>query len=57
VQPIPRIGQSARLQFLSGLVTIDNAMIALINLSHLLSNPAEDAEPEFGVARATVAKV
>jgi purine-binding chemotaxis protein CheW len=42
VQPVPRAAQSARIDFLSGLVTIDSGMIALIDLEHLLSAPAED---------------
>jgi purine-binding chemotaxis protein CheW len=37
VQPVPRVVQSARLDFLSGIVTVDDAMIALIDLPHLLS--------------------
>jgi purine-binding chemotaxis protein CheW len=32
VQPVPRVVQSARLDFLSGIVTVDDAMIALIDL-------------------------
>jgi purine-binding chemotaxis protein CheW len=37
VQPVPQIAGSSRLGFLSGLVTIDGAMIALIDLPNLLS--------------------
>jgi purine-binding chemotaxis protein CheW len=37
IQPVPRVVQSARLDFLSGIVTVDDAMIALIDLPHLLS--------------------
>ncbi len=37
IQPVPRIAQAARIDFLSGLVTMDSAMIALIDLPHLLS--------------------
>jgi purine-binding chemotaxis protein CheW len=37
IQPVPRIAQASRIDFLSGLVTMDNAMIALIDLPHLLS--------------------
>jgi purine-binding chemotaxis protein CheW len=40
IQPVPRIAQVAdasRVDFLSGLVTIESGMIALIDLSHLLS--------------------
>ncbi len=37
IQPVPRIAQASRVEFLSGLATIDGAMIALIDLSNLLS--------------------
>lgn len=37
VQPVPRAAQSARIDFLSGLVTIEGGMIAIIDLPHLLS--------------------
>jgi purine-binding chemotaxis protein CheW len=37
IQAVPRIAQASRIDFLSGLVTMDNAMIALIDLPHLLS--------------------
>jgi purine-binding chemotaxis protein CheW len=43
IQRVPRVVQSARLDFLSGLVTTENAMIALIDLPNLLS---------FGVSEA-----
>lgn len=36
VQPVPRVVQSPRLNFLSGLVTIDGTLIALIDLANLL---------------------
>jgi purine-binding chemotaxis protein CheW len=42
VQPVPRIAQGSRADFLSGLVTIESGMIALIDLSHLLSVSAGD---------------
>ena len=44
VQPVPRVTQGARINFLSGLVTHDGAMIALIDLNNLLSGV--DAETE-----------
>ena len=44
VQPVPKIAQASRIDFLSGLVTVDTAMIALIDLHNLLSVPAGDAE-------------
>ena len=37
VQPVPRIANSSRISFLSGLVTIESGMIALIDLPNLLS--------------------
>src|SRR4029079_15861547 len=41
VQPVPRVTQNARMDFLSGLVTVDAGMIALIDLPNLLSVAAE----------------
>ena len=37
IQPIPRIAEVARTDFLSGLVNIDSGMVALIDLSRLLA--------------------
>jgi purine-binding chemotaxis protein CheW len=42
IQAVPRVSQSSRIDFLSGLVTTASAMIALIDLTHLLSFVAED---------------
>ena len=44
VQPVPKIAQASRIDFLSGLVTVDTSMIALIDLQNLLSLPVGDAE-------------
>jgi purine-binding chemotaxis protein CheW len=44
VQPVPKIAQASRVDFLSGLVTVENAMIALIDLPNLLSVPVGDTE-------------
>jgi purine-binding chemotaxis protein CheW len=44
VQPVPKIAQASRIDFLSGLVTMDGAMIALIDLHNLLSIPVGEAE-------------
>ena len=41
IQPVPRIAQASRVEFLSGLVRIENAMIALIDLLNLLSLTVE----------------
>jgi len=44
IQPVPRIEEASRIDFLSGLVTVDGTMIALIDLPHLLSMPASDRD-------------
>jgi purine-binding chemotaxis protein CheW len=43
IKPVPRVAQAQRLNFLSGLVTTDGAMIALIDLPNLLSMPIDEA--------------
>ena len=46
VQPVPQIARSSRVDFLSGLVTIDGTMIALVDLPNLLAEQqGEGAEP------------
>ena len=40
IQPVPEIAQNAGARFLSGLTTIDGAMIALIELSTLATLPS-----------------
>ncbi len=42
VQPVPRIANGSRVNFLAGLVTIESGMIALIDLRNLLSVAVED---------------
>jgi purine-binding chemotaxis protein CheW len=42
IQPVPRIAQGSRADFLSGLVTIESGMIALIDLSRILSVSSGD---------------
>ena len=37
VQPVPQVSQGSLINFLSGLVTIDDAMLALIDLPNLLT--------------------
>ncbi|SRR5579883_170764 len=37
VQPVPQIARTSRVDFLSGLVTIDGTMIALVDLPNLLA--------------------
>ena len=44
IKPVPKVAQSERLDFLSGIVTIENAMIALIDLANLLNEPIAIAE-------------
>ena len=49
IQPVPRTAQGASADFLAGLVTIDNVMIALIDLPNLLAMPAiESAQDKIG---------
>ena len=50
VQPVPRIAQASRVDFLSGLVTVNGGMIALIDLPRLLSMSAGDQRPGEKVA-------
>jgi purine-binding chemotaxis protein CheW len=47
IQPVPRIARGGRVDFLSGLVTVEGAMIALIDLSNLLTQQFGD-EAEAG---------
>jgi purine-binding chemotaxis protein CheW len=42
IKPVPRVAQGHRLNFLSGLVTTDGAMIALIDLPNLLTMPLDE---------------
>ncbi len=44
VQPVPRVAQASRVDFLSGLVTVDGAMLALIDLQNLLAVTMTDTE-------------
>jgi len=39
IKSVPKVAQSARLDFLSGIVTVESSMIALIELSNLISQP------------------
>ncbi len=45
IQPVPAVGRSNRARFLSGLVTVEGTMIALIDLLHLLSEDAGNNGP------------
>ena len=42
VQAVPRVAEVARVDFLSGLVTVESGMIALIDLSRLLAVSIRD---------------
>ena len=44
VQPVPRVAQASRVDFLSGLVTVDGAMLALIDLQNLLAVTVTDGD-------------
>ena len=44
IKPVPKVAQSEHLEFLSGIVTIESAMIALIDLANLLNEPIAIAE-------------
>ena len=52
IQPVPRIVNGTRDSFLSGLVTIDDAMTALIDLPHLLPEPLDDEASMAAAAQA-----
>jgi purine-binding chemotaxis protein CheW len=54
IKPVPRVAQAQRLNFLSGLVTTEGAMIALIDLPNLLSMQLGD-DGENGGFRPAVA--
>ena len=41
VQPVPHVSRASKANFLSGLVTIDSTMIALISLNNLLAEQSE----------------
>jgi purine-binding chemotaxis protein CheW len=41
IQPVPRVSRGEHADFLSGLATVEGAMIALIDLNHLLSGDDE----------------
>jgi purine-binding chemotaxis protein CheW len=50
IQPVPRMNGSGEGFFLSGLITIDDAMIALIDLAHLLNANIEIPEAHTEMA-------
>ena len=50
VQPVPRTASTAEVEFLSGLVTVENAMIALIDLGNLFTSKLDTSEAASMVA-------
>lgn len=42
IQPVPRIAQSSRIDFLAGLITTQSGLMALIDLRNLLSAPPDE---------------
>ena len=48
VQPVPVVARSSRVRFLSGLISIENTMIALIDLPALLAGDAEECTAKPG---------
>jgi purine-binding chemotaxis protein CheW len=45
IQMVPRVAQAAHVEFLSGLVTVNGGMIALIDLPHLISLSSDGDQP------------
>jgi purine-binding chemotaxis protein CheW len=41
IQPVPQVSRALQANFLSGLVTVDETMIALIDLGRLMSEQSE----------------
>jgi len=55
IQPVPRTAQGASTDFLSGLVTHDNTMIALIDLPNLLAaHDGDNADRPAGEPNSTI---
>jgi purine-binding chemotaxis protein CheW len=44
MQPVPKVAQLDQADFLAGLVTVDNVMVALIDLSNLLTSSFYEAD-------------
>jgi purine-binding chemotaxis protein CheW len=57
IQAVPRVAQSTRIDFLAGLVTIEGAMIALIDLPNLLAMQAEESASLSGIETKPAAAV
>jgi purine-binding chemotaxis protein CheW len=48
IKAVPKVAKAARFDFLLGIVTVEAAMIALIELSHLLDQPAGESQSTDG---------
>ena len=46
MQPVPQVSRNSRTEFLSGLLTIEGGMIAMINIDQLLQAEQGEALPE-----------
>src|SRR5579872_3894281 len=55
VQPVPQIARASRIDFLSGLVTIDGTMIALVDLPNLLAEQFVTADSANAEPRSVAA--
>jgi chemotaxis signal transduction protein len=47
VQPVPRVSAASRMDFLSGLVMVEGAMIALIDLPNMLAETDDELGEEL----------
>jgi chemotaxis signal transduction protein len=50
IQPVPQVTQTSLISFLSGLVTVENAMLALIDLPNLLTATTAEIKENAAVA-------
>ena len=55
IQAVPRVAEVTRIDFLSGLVTVESGMIALIDLSRLLAMAVHDGADLAPVQQGSVA--
>ena len=55
IKPVPRVAQSSRVSFLSGLVTTETGMIAMIDLPNLLTMQIGDETDNANAFRAAAA--
>lgn len=55
IKPVPRVAQSGRAGFLSGLITVEAGMIALIDLPNLLAGHLDDDAGNLGAAKLAAA--